>query len=78
MPRICPLLGSIATAAPLSSPSASLAAFWTSGSIVVTTSPGAARFPVITPSGLFSRSSVPSSTWLYTPSSRVEPYACEL
>lgn len=64
MPRIRPVFGSIATAAPLSSPSASYAAFCTSGSIVVRTLPGSACLRVTALSGFFSRSSVPSSTWL--------------
>ncbi len=78
MPRIRPVFGSIATAAPLSSPSASYAAFWTPGSIVVRTLPGSAWPPVTRSFGFFSRSSVPSRTSLWMPSSWVAPYACEL
>ena len=59
--RIFPVVGSIATAAPLLSPSASYAAFCTSGSIVVITLPGSARLSVIVSMTLFSRVSVPSS-----------------
>lgn len=64
MPRIRPVSGSIATAAPRSSPSASKAAFWTSGSMVVSTCPGAVCSPVRTAAGSLSRLSVPSSTSL--------------
>ncbi len=60
--RISPVLGSIATAAPLVSPSASNPAFCTSGSIVVTTLPGSARVPVIVSITVFSRGSVPLRT----------------
>ncbi|MGX1121396.1 hypothetical protein RKD37_006759 [Streptomyces ambofaciens] len=60
--RILPVFGSIATAAPFVSPSASNPAFCTSGSIVVTTLPGSARVPVTVSSTVFSRGSVPLST----------------
>ena len=60
MPRILPVFGSIATAAPFLSPSALYAAFCTAGSIVVTTSPGSARLLVTVSRGFFRRVSVPS------------------
>lgn len=59
--RIFPVVGSIATAAPFLSPSASNAAFCTAGSIVVITLPGSARLPVTVSITVFSRRSVPSS-----------------
>src|SRR5262249_35760691 len=57
--RILPVFGSIATAAPFLSPSAWYAAFCTSGSTVVTTSPGSARLPVTVSMRFFRRLSVP-------------------
>lgn len=62
--RILPVFGSIATAAPFLSPSASSPAFCTSGSIVVITLPGSARRPVTVSMRVFSRGSVPlSRSW---------------
>ncbi len=57
--RILPVFGSMATAPPFLSPSASYAAFCTSGSIVVTTLPGSARWLVRVSITDFSRLSVP-------------------
>ncbi len=60
--RIRPVSGSMATAAPFLSPSASYAAFCTAGSTVVTTSPGADR-PLVTMSvTVLRRGSVPLRT----------------
>lgn len=62
--RIRPVPGSIATAAPFLSPSASNAAFCTAGSMVVTTVPGSARRPVTVSVTVLSRGSVPlSRSW---------------
>lgn len=69
--RIRPVAGSMATAAPFLSPSASYAAFCTAGSIVVSTSPGSARWFVTVSRTVFSRGSVPLSRSAYTPSSCV-------
>ncbi len=57
--RIFPVFGSMATAPPFLSPSASIPAFCTSGSTVVTTLPGSARWLVTVSITDFRRLSVP-------------------